>query len=93
MEGVSVTQDIRIYSDSKYSISCVTEWYRNWQKNNWRTANGPVKNKDLVEAVRAKIEERDAAGTNTYFQWVKGHAEDAGNVAADNLAVKGAMRL
>ncbi|KAK7744719.1 hypothetical protein SLS62_010076 [Diatrype stigma] len=92
VEGVSVTQDIRIYSDSKYSISCVTEWYKSWEKNQWRTREGPVKNRDLVEAIRAKIEERDAAGTHTYFQWVKGHAADAGNVAADTLAVKGAMR-
>lgn len=64
----------------------------NWQKNGWKTKDGPVKNKDLVEAIRAKIDERTEAGTKTFFQWVKGHAADAGNVAADELAVNGARQ-
>lgn len=93
LESVPVKEKMRIFSDSKYSISCVTEWYVNWQKNGWKTKDGLVKNKDLVEAVRAKIDERTEAGTKTYFQWVKGHATEAGNVAADELAVKGARRL
>ncbi|KAI1135899.1 ribonuclease H-like domain-containing protein [Hypoxylon sp. FL0543] len=90
LEKVSDSEKIRIFSDSKYSISCVTEWYVNWQKNGWKTQSGPVKNKDLIEAIRAKIDERSEAGTKTYFQWVKGHAENVGNVAADDLAVRGA---
>ena len=93
LEKVSTNQKVRIFTDSKYSISCATEWYVNWQKNGWRTKDGPVKNRDLVEAIRAKIDERDDIGTKTYFQWVKGHAGTAGNVAADNLAVEGARRL
>ena len=64
LETVSVYDKLRIYSDSKYSISCVTDWYQAWQANNWRTrTEGPVKNKDLVQAVRAKIDERDLHGT------------------------------
>ncbi|OTA96729.1 hypothetical protein M434DRAFT_95197 [Hypoxylon sp. CO27-5] len=90
LQKVAVSEKLRIFSDSKYSISCVTEWYVNWQKNGWKTQSGPVKNKDLIEAIRAKIDERTKAGTKTFFQWVKGHATNAGNIAADNLAVKGA---
>ncbi|KAK7921109.1 RNase H domain protein [Apiospora marii] len=90
LEQVSDDQDVRIFSDSKYSISCVTEWYINWEKNGWKTGGKPVKNKDLVELVREKIDDRDALGTSTLFQWIKGHADDPGNVAADNLAVLGA---
>ncbi|KAI1805733.1 RnaseH-domain-containing protein [Daldinia bambusicola] len=93
LETVPIDQKIRIFTDSKYSISCATEWYVNWQKNGWKTKDGPVRNKDLVEAIRAKIDERTEAGTKTYFQWVKGHAEDAGNVAADELAVNGARQM
>ncbi|KAI1373714.1 RnaseH-domain-containing protein [Hypoxylon crocopeplum] len=92
LETVPIDQKIRIFSDSKYSISCVTEWYVNWQKNGWKTKDGLVKNKDLVEAIRAKMDERTRAGTDTYFNWVKGHAATAGNVAADKLAVTGARR-
>ncbi|KAK8025658.1 hypothetical protein PG990_003481 [Apiospora arundinis] len=90
LEQVSDDQDIRIFSDSNYSINCVTKWYINWEKNGWKTQGKVVKNKDLVELIRAKIRDRDALGTNTLFQWIKGHANDAGNVAADQLAVLGA---
>lgn len=91
LQKVPVDQDIRIFSDSQYSIKCVAEWYKRWEQNGWKTDKGPVKNKDLVEAIRAVIDEREELGTNTYFRWIKGHADDPGNIAADELAVRGAM--
>jgi ribonuclease HI len=43
------TKDIIIYSDSEYSIKCVTVWITQWKKNNWRTANRKeVLNQDLI---------------------------------------------
>lgn len=89
LQTVPITQHVLIYSDSKYSISCVTEWYVGWAKNGWKTNTGDVKNRDLVQAVRDIIQQRDAKGTSTRFQWVKGHSSNAGNVAADELAVRG----
>ncbi|KAF2840306.1 ribonuclease H-like protein [Patellaria atrata CBS 101060] len=83
---------VNIYSDSHYGIQCVTEWFKSWRTNGWVTsAKKPVENKDLVEAIVLKIEEREAAGVQTKFTWLKGHANDPGNVAADNLAVRGAQ--
>ncbi|KAM5461602.1 putative ribonuclease H [Microsporum ferrugineum] len=77
--------------ESKYSIDCVTVWYINWQRNNWVTsAQKPVENKDLVQSILAKIEERKSLKVKTLFEWVKGHNKDAGNEAADRLAVNGA---
>lgn len=64
----------------------------NWQRNGWMTRDGPVKNKDLVQAIRALLSERDARGVPTQFTWVKGHSNDPGNHAADGLAVAGAMQ-
>ncbi|KAL9048688.1 MAG: hypothetical protein Q9162_007598 [Coniocarpon cinnabarinum] len=76
---------------SKYSISCVTEWFVNWRKNNWMTKDHrPVENKDLIEPILQRIEERRLLRADTRFEWVKGHANDEGNVAADHLAVNGA---
>ncbi|KAJ9141942.1 Ribonuclease H [Pleurostoma richardsiae] len=92
LQAVGPASDLRIVSDSKYAISCVTEWYANWERNGWATRDGPVKNQDLVKAVRAAIGERDRRGARTLFQWVKGHAATAGNVAADQLAVLGAKK-
>ncbi|KAH6656733.1 ribonuclease H-like domain-containing protein [Truncatella angustata] len=91
MQKVSVDQDIEIVTDSRYSLSCVTEWYKTWEKNDWQTSGKEeVKNKDLVQAIRAKIEDRDASGTKTLFRWVRGHNVTPGNVEADKLAVGGA---
>ena len=84
-------RDVTIYTDSKYSIDCVTNWYRNWVKNGWTNSKGkPVENKDIVQDIRAAIEERDSLGRGTFFVWVKGHANDEGNIQADRLAVDGA---
>lgn len=89
LEVVPDAQDILIYSDSQYSIKCLTIWSINWRKNHWKTSTGQdVKNRDIVEEVVRLIQERKG---KTDFKWVKGHAMDEGNEAADVLAVKGAM--
>lgn len=50
---------IVIVSDSKYSIDCVTDWFRNWRKNGWvNSAKKPVENKDLVMKILEQLEER-----------------------------------
>lgn len=52
----------------------------------------PVENKDLVESILVKIEERNDLKVKTLFEWVKGHNKDPGNEEADKLAVDGAQR-
>ncbi|KAL9106202.1 MAG: hypothetical protein Q9227_008735 [Pyrenula ochraceoflavens] len=84
-------RDVTIFTDSRYAIDCVTNWYKNWEKNGWVTAaKKPVENKELVQEVRELIEARDWANKQTLFNWVKGHNDDPGNVAADRLAINGA---
>ena len=92
LQIVDKDSPLEIRTDSKYSIQCVTEWYMNWQKNDWQTRDGAVKNKDLVQAIRALLSEREARGVPIQFTWVKGHANDPGNIAADRLAVSGASK-
>ena len=85
-------REVTIYTDSRYAIDCVTNWYKNWQRNGWLNAKGkPVENKDLITDIRERVEEREGLGRGTYFVWVKGHANDPGNIEADKLAVAGAM--
>ena len=80
-----------IFTDSKYSIDCVTSWFITWRNNGWQTSNGkPVENRDLIETIINKIDERFRLRVKTEFQWLKGHNEDPGNTAADQLAVNGA---
>lgn len=85
-------QSAEIRSDSKYSIQCVTEWYVKWEQNGWKTAKGDVKNLDIVKPIRERLEAREKIGTRTQFIWVKGHADDPGNIAADILAQGGARK-
>lgn len=85
---------LQIFSDSNYAIKCVTEWFIKWRANNWTNAQKkPVENRDLIEKVLSLLEERARIGgarSRVEFVWVKGHASDVGNNAADQLAVAGA---
>lgn len=90
LDHIPIHRDACIVTDSNYAIKCLTLWSRKWATNGWRNAAGkPVENKDLIEPIVAWIRERGLAKAKTEFRWVKGHANDAGNAAADELAVKG----
>ena len=82
-----------IVTDSRYAIDCVTSWHINWRRNGWKTATGKsIENKDLVEAILNRIEDRKRLNVQTKFEWVKGHANHPGNVEADQLAINGARK-
>lgn len=85
--------DIQILTDSNYAINCSTVWYKSWESNGWKTSVGSIViNKDLVISIRKLMNERATKGVKTEFSWIKGHSNDAGNEAADRLAVMGARR-
>jgi ribonuclease HI len=74
--------DVALYTDSKYVRDGIREWLPNWKKRGWRTADRkPVKNLDLWQALDAAAQPHRVA-----WHWVKGHAGDEGNEAADALA-------
>ena len=74
-----------VYSDSKYAIQCLTTWYAGFVRRNWLTAAGtPVKNKELIVDIHRKL---IILGERVVLQYVKGHAGNVGNEAADALAV------
>lgn len=86
-----VGQTVQIISDSQYSINCVTQWAHGWKSKGWKTATGEnVKNQDIIRAVLDRMDERTKAKASTSYHWVKGHASNRGNMAADRLAVRGA---
>ena len=72
---------IKLSTDSEYLKKGITEWIKNWKKNNWKTASkGDVKNKDLWMILdqlnsRCRIE----------WQWVKGHSGNQYNELCDSL--------
>ncbi|XPS67853.1 Ribonuclease H [Ascochyta lentis] len=90
LDHVPIDRDILICTDSYYSIRCITEWSPRWLRNGWKSSAGKdVENRDLVEPIVSRVCEREACKAKTKFQWIKGHANDPGNVAADQLAVNG----
>lgn len=93
LDTIPKDRDTTIVTDSRYAIDCVTLWYVTWRKNGWKTSAGKaVENRDLVENILGKLEERTMLQTRTIFEWIKGHANQPGNVEADMLAVTGARR-
>lgn len=93
LEIVPRNRHVVIITDSRYAIDCVTTWYITWRKNGWKTSAGKaVENKDLVESILVKMEERNKLQVQTDFEWIKGHANHPGNVEADRLAVDGARK-
>jgi ribonuclease HI len=76
---------ITLYIDSQYVLKGMTEWIHGWKAKGWKTAaKAPVKNVDLWQALDAAC-----AIHQIDWVWVKGHAGDAGNERADQLANRG----
>jgi len=86
-----LNRSVHIFSDSQYAIKCVTTWFHTWRQNNWHTSSKrAVENRDIIEEVLARIEEREVLGVHTRFEWIRGHDGAWGNEEADRLAVEGA---
>ncbi|CAF9919632.1 hypothetical protein IMSHALPRED_004679 [Imshaugia aleurites] len=60
--------DVTIHTDSKYAFGCMTQWWRKWMRNGFRSArNREIANRDLVE--RALVLEGMVLGAGT-VEWV-----------------------
>ena len=74
---------VELYTDSKYVQNGITSWIQTWRKSGWvTTADKPVKNRDLWEALDQELEQHQVQ-----WVWVKGHADNRHNIRADELAV------
>lgn len=48
---------ITIYTDSMYSINCITKWYISWQRNGWKTKDGKnVKHSSVIQDILRMIQ-------------------------------------
>lgn len=75
-------EKLHIWCDSRYVIDSVTKWMPGWKRKGWRKSDGgPVLNRDLLEGIDEAMRGRDVQ-----FSWVKGHAGDDLNEAADERA-------
>ena len=87
---------VTLYTDSEYSIKSVTEWYKSWEKNNWKNAKGQkVMNQDIIRPIIKLV--YGYFLDKIKFKHVKSHTgkqdfESKSNEMADKLANDGAMK-
>lgn len=78
--------DLRIYSDSEYSIKAIDFWSQKWVKNGWKTALGdPVKNQEIIKEILGLKVARTQKGLMTSLEWVRGHNGHELNEQIDTL--------
>jgi len=76
------SENIKLFTDSKYVKDGIESWIINWKKNGWKTASKKiVKNKDLWIELDAQIYKHSIS-----WEWVKGHTGEKYNEKADLLA-------
>jgi ribonuclease HI len=81
-----------IYSDSLYSIKCVTEWIKKWETNNWMgTARKPILNQDIIKLINNILKKYEG---KVIFKHVRSHTgeytiEAIYNDRVDKLACDG----
>lgn len=82
-----LTANLRIYTDSQYSIKCLTEYHHKWKSNGWTTSKGDrVESVNIIKYTLNFLARREAKASSTELCHVKGHSNDPGNTAADMLA-------
>ncbi len=88
LDGGSMT----LYTDSMYSINCMTTWGPGWKRKGWKRAGGePLQNLDLIVPM-VDLWANEAVGRGWQIQHVRGHQtgsspEAWGNNWVDRLAV------
>jgi ribonuclease HI len=86
---------LMVYTDSAYSIGCLTMWKDSWKKNGWKTSGKKdVLNQDIIKKI-LKYTESEKFVDKIEFEHVKAHTgksdkKSIGNAVADKLATDGA---
>ncbi len=83
-------EDYCIWSDSEYSIHCLTKWAPGWRRNGWRKSDGGlIQNIDLIKPISEKL----GRISRVRLQHVRAHQRGRekefpydGNEEADRLA-------
>lgn len=74
-------EECTIYTDSEFWINVITKWSLSWEKNGWTKKGGEIKNLDIVQEICPLYRMSRARLT-----WTRGHADDKGNILADEWA-------
>lgn len=84
--------DINVYSDSDYSIKCLTLWVHAWKRAGWKNANRkPVKHRDVIEPCFELMERLKRTSHRVVLTHIRSHTNNTdffanGNAEADQMA-------
>jgi ribonuclease HI len=86
-----VIYEFEVYTDSQYTIKCLTEWMPNWIRKQWIKADGkPVQNVELLKSLSASY---NKCRRQTQIKYAPGHTgRKDGNSYADELATDGTRK-
>jgi len=85
LESLKRPSEVDLFTDSQYVKNGIESWIHNWRRNGWKTSDKKdVKNADLWRELGALVARHDIT-----WHWVKGHADNEGNLRADALANQG----
>lgn len=77
----SKSQNIELYTDSKYAKNGIEKWMHKWKINNWKKENGPIKNLYLWKIIYDQFNFHKLK-----IFWVKAHSNDVNNNEVDEIA-------
>jgi ribonuclease HI len=82
LEVLPPGSEVDLITDSTYLEQGITRWLAGWRRRGWMTAaREPVKNRDLWMALDAAARQH-----RVRWRWARGHAGEAGNERAHELA-------
>ena len=82
-------EDIVFYTDSDYSINCLTKWVPGWVSRGWKTSEGrDVLHQDLIKEVTGKL----ARFKSHRFHHVRAHTGGGDDLSRNNDIVDRAAR-
>lgn len=74
-------EEVVIYTDSDYSIKCLTQWIQGWMARGWKTADGKdVLHQDLIRDTSARL----AKFKSHRFHHVRAHTGGGDDLSKNN---------
>ncbi|KAI0009573.1 ribonuclease H-like domain-containing protein [Xylariaceae sp. FL0662B] len=78
--------DVRIHSDSRYAVDCMSNWIYKWTRNGWTNSSGnEVANRDLLEKASHLDDRVTDLGSVNYIWIPREQNQDADRICNEAL--------
>lgn len=75
---------VQIFSDSQYSIKCISEWAYGWKAKGWSRKGGEIANLDIIKLAHGVFDELK---DTLKLEHVAAHVGIEGNELADRMSI------